>query len=110
MKCEVEKGILVVTLEGEIDHHTSAEIREMVDREFQKKRAKSIAFDCERIIFMDSSGIGMLMGRYRNVAVCGGSVALYNVQSNVDKLLAMSGVYKLMRIYNSKNEVIENLA
>lgn len=110
MNCEVEKGVLVVTLAGEIDHHTSAEIRERVDREFQKKRAKNIAFDCEQIVFMDSSGIGMLMGRYRNVSVCGGSVALYNVQSNVDKLLAMSGVYKLMRIYNNKKEAIENLA
>ncbi|MGL4344374.1 MAG: STAS domain-containing protein [Cellulosilyticaceae bacterium] len=110
MKCEVEKGVLLVTVVGEIDHHTSVEIRETVDREFQKKRAKNIAFDFENIQFMDSSGIGMLMGRYRNVAICGGSVGLYNVHGNIDKLLGISGVYKLMRVYANKSEAIQKLA
>lgn len=110
MYCELEQGVLVVTLSGEIDHHTSAKIRETVDREYQKKRAKSIAFDCRDVQFMDSSGIGMLMGRYRNVTVTGGNVGLYHVNGNIDKLLSMSGVYKLMKTYKSKAEAVERLA
>lgn len=52
---------LIVSLSGEIDHHTSVEIRETVDREYQKRRAKNILFDFSNIVFMDSSGIGLLM-------------------------------------------------
>lgn len=101
---------LVAILQGEIDHHTCVEIREKIDREFQKRRAKNLLIDFKNIKFMDSSGIGMLMGRYRNVAICGGKVALYNVNPETQKLLNMSGIYKLMKVYESKEEAIANLA
>ena len=59
---------------------------------------------------MDSSGIGMLMGRYRSVAICGGSIGLYNVSREAGRILSMSGIYKLMKTYNSKQEALEALA
>lgn len=101
---------LVTILQGEIDHHTCVEIRQKIDREYQKRRAQNLLIDFEKIKFMDSSGIGMLMGRYRNVAICGGKVALYNVSKETQKLLNMSGIYKLMKVYESKEEAIANLA
>jgi stage II sporulation protein AA (anti-sigma F factor antagonist) len=101
---------LVVILEGELDHHTCVEIRQTVDREYQKKRAKNLLFDFASINFMDSSGIGMLMGRYRSVAICGGEVGLFNVSPEAERILAMSGIHKLMRTYTSKEEAIQALA
>ena len=101
---------LVVVLEGEIDHHTCVEIRREVDREYQKNRAKDLLFDFKKVNFMDSSGIGMLMGRYRSVAICGGSIGLYNVSREAGRILSMSGIYKLMKTYNSKQEALEALA
>ncbi len=101
---------LVVVLEGELDHHTCVEIRQTVDREYQKRRAKNLLFDFANINFMDSSGIGMLMGRYRSVAICGGEIGLYNVTPEAERILAMSGIHKLMRAYSSKQEAIDALA
>ena len=101
---------LIVTIEGEVDHHTSVEIRERVDREFQRRRTRNIIFDFSNIKFMDSSGIGVLMGRYRNVMILGGNIALYGVGDQVDRLLSISGIYKIMKSYDSMDEAIVNLA
>lgn len=100
---------LIVKIEGEIDHHTSVEIREKVDREYQRKRARNIIFDFSNINFMDSSGIGVLMGRYRNVMILGGGVALYGVRPQVDRILSLSGIYKIMKNYDNIDEAIVNL-
>lgn len=101
---------LIVTIEGEVDYHTSVEIRERVDREYQRRRARNIIFDFSNIQFMDSSGIGVLMGRYRNVMILGGNVALYGVGDQVDRVLSLSGIYKIMKNYDSMDEAIVNLA
>lgn len=101
---------LIVILAGEIDHHTSVEIRETVDREYQKRRARNILFDFEKVVFMDSSGIGLLMGRYRTVSICGGYVGLYNVSPKVDQILSISGIYKLTRLYESREDAFKCLA
>ena len=101
---------LIVTIIGEVDYHTSVEIRERVDREYQRRRTRNIIFDFSNIQFMDSSGIGVLMGRYRNVMILGGNVALYGVGDQVDRILALSGIYKIMKNYDSMDEAIVNLA
>lgn len=101
---------LIVTIVGEVDYHTSVEIRERVDREYQRRRTRNIIFDFSNIQFMDSSGIGVLMGRYRNVMILGGDVALYGVGDQVDRVLALSGIYKIMKNYDSIDEAIVNLA
>lgn len=101
---------LMVHLIGEIDHHTCVEIRERVDREYQKRRAKNILFDFSHIAFMDSSGIGLLMGRYRSVAICGGNIGIYNVSQKVDRILNLSGIYKLMKNYSDREQALKQLA
>lgn len=106
----IKERNLIVKIEGEVDHHTSVEIREKVDREYQRKRARNIIFDFSDIQFMDSSGIGVLMGRYRNVMILGGNVGLCCVGPQVDRVLAISGIYKIIKNYNSIEDAIENLA
>lgn len=101
---------LIVKIEGEVDYHTSVELRERVDREYQRRRALNIIFDFSQIHFMDSSGIGVLMGRYRNVMILGGNVALYGVGDQVDRVLALSGIYKIIKNYDTIDEAIVNLA
>lgn len=101
---------LIAILQGEIDHHTCVEIRETVDREYQKKRAKNLLFDFANVDFMDSSGIGMLMGRYRSVAIHQGQMGLYNVSSKAERILSMAGIYKLMKSYASQEEALQALA
>ena len=59
---------------------------------------------------MDSSGIGMLMGRYRLVAIGGGRTGLYNVPGDIEKILRMANIYKLMKAYSNKQEALKALA
>ncbi len=101
---------LIARLTGEIDHHTCVQIRQEVDRAYQRTRAKDLIFNFDNVSFMDSSGIGMIMGRYRNVAICGGSIAVYNVSKEVNRILDMAGICKLMKVYNTKQEALEALA
>lgn len=101
---------LVVALMGEIDHHTCVAIKQAIDKTYQKKRAKNLLFDFERVTFMDSSGIGMLMGRYRLVAIGGGRTGLYNVPRDIEKVLLMANIYKLMKAYTNKQEALKALA
>lgn len=106
----VQNTTLIVHLKGEIDHHTCVEIREKVDRAFTKYRSKHMLFDLEGITFMDSSGIGFLMGRYKNVSICGGDVGVYNVPAKVDKLLQLSGIYKILTSYETEKQALSQLA
>jgi len=106
----IKERNLIVKIEGEVDHHTSVEIREKVDREYQRKRAHNIIFDFSNIEFMDSSGIGVLMGRYRNVMILGGNVVLCCVGAQVDRVLSISGIYKIIKNYHSIEDAIENLS
>ena len=110
MEFDMLDTTLVVALMGEIDHHTCVAIRQAVDRNYQKKRAKNLLFDFEKVTFMDSSGIGMLMGRYRLVAIGGGRVGLYGVPKDIERILNMSNVCKLMKAYSNKQEAMKELA
>lgn len=109
MEIYMMDSTMIVVLAGEIDHHTCVSIREAVDRNYEKKRAKNLIFDFEKVTFMDSSGIGMLMGRYRLVAIGGGVTCLYNVPSDIERILKMANIYKLMKAYATKQEALEAL-
>lgn len=112
MKIEFETigRVLIARLTGEIDHHTCVQIRQEVDREYQRTRARDLIFNFDDVSFMDSSGIGMIMGRYRNVAICGGSIGVYNVSKEVNRILDMAGICKLMKVYSTKQEALKALS
>ena len=71
----------------------------------EKNKIKSIVFDLEDTTFIDSSGIGFLLGRYRQIQKYQGSVTVIHVSKNVAKLLRMSGLYSLMKI-EEKEELL----
>ena len=62
-----EKKLLTVRINGELDHHSAYEIRTATERELRRTGAINIAFDFSGLTFMDSSGIGVIMGRYKTV-------------------------------------------
>ncbi len=87
---------LVVKLSGELDHHLSAELRDALDREINIHDIKNIIFDFGDVNFMDSSGIGMIMGRYKLIKAKGGKVMVIRPQKQVDRILEMSGIKKIL--------------
>ena len=80
----------------EIDHHTAAAMRADIDAAAAAQQPKVLRLDFSDVSFMDSSGLGVLLGRYKRVAAKGNRMYLYGANKTVDKLLKMSGIYSLI--------------
>lgn len=100
MKVRMEKqgGTLIVYLPGELDHHAATKIREEADRYLEAGTLSEIVFDFSETEFMDSSGIGMLMGRYRMLHLMGGKVSARHLRRQVHRIFQMSGLEKIIEI------------
>ena len=86
---------LIARLSGEIDHHTAAEFRESIDREADLIRPELLLLDFGGIGFMDSSGIGLIMGRYKNAAAYGGTVRVVNAPPMIERMMKLAGMGRL---------------
>jgi len=104
----IEEKILLVELNEELDHHTQEKIRKRVDYEVQRFMPKKLVFDFKCVNFMDSAGIGFLIGRYKKVRIYGGQVEIMNVSEKIKKIFSMSGILKIMTIIE-KNNIYENI-
>ena len=98
MNMEKIGNTLVVKLSGELDHHFANEIRIEVDNEIKMKKIKNLVFDFKRVTFMDSSGIGVIIGRYKQINAMGGKTLIIRACPQVDKILELSGIKKLIEI------------
>ena len=83
---------------GEIDHHNAKEIREELDRFIMSSQPKELEIDFKGISFMDSSGIGLIMGRHKLISECGGVLVVKNPQLYIKRVLKLSGIERLVRI------------
>ena len=89
---------LVVEITEEIDHHVAEKIRRKVDNEITRYMPRKTIFDFSRVSFMDSAGIGMLIGRYKMMKLIGGSLEIVNISETVKRILEMSGINKIIPI------------
>lgn len=99
---------LIASIIGEMDHHTADYIRDKIDGEIIKSSTKNIVFDFSKVGFMDSSGIGLVMGRYKNISKLNGRTAIIKANEQVRRIFEMSGVEKLVPIYDNIDEAIGN--
>ncbi len=90
--------MLNVKLSGEIDHHSAKNAREEIDKKYKKEGFKDITLDMSAITFCDSSGLGLIMGRYKTVKEYGGELFVKNPASAVNKMIQLSGMDKLINI------------
>ena len=90
---------LILKIDGEIDHHSCEQIKKEADYEIQKNAPKKLVFDFKNVNFMDSSGIGLLIGRYKYLLRIGGETEIINVNKEVKRILDMSGIFKIIPIY-----------
>ena len=99
MKYEVQENCLTIFLPGELDHHNAEEIRKRSDYLIDQNHIRYVIFDFTDTTFMDSSGIGVIMGRYKRIYMLGGEVCAVHTSERMKKLLTMSGVTRIMQIY-----------
>ena len=101
--------LIVIRVYGEIDHHTASETRRVADRELKRTGAVNIAFDFGHVTFMDSAGIGMIIGRYKIVSALGGRLMLFDISDHVQRLLEMAGLRGLVIISDTLSHGIAEM-
>ena len=100
---------IIVTLQGELDHHSSEEVRNRIDDMLDRDNYKNLIFNFSGVNFMDSSGIGAVIGRYKKISLRGGKVCLTNVKPNVKRIFELSGMFKIISIYDDVEEALRNI-
>ena len=91
-------GLLTAQLLGEIDHHSSKLIREEIDAVAERARPQRMVLDFRDVTFMDSSGIGLVMGRWALMRELGGELLVENMPGHIQKVMRLAGLEKLARI------------
>ena len=108
MKFELAKkdNLLIVRVSGELDHHFADEIRLRVDAELVKPPILNILFDFNDLTFMDSSGIGMILGRYRKMGEKPGNMAIVCCSKPVRSIMNMAGVFSIIDYFDTREEAL----
>lgn len=99
-------NILIAAPYGELDHHNIEKHKKETERYFKLNNARSIIFDLKGVTFIDSSGIGYILGRYKQSLFAGGKTCFVNASDPVRKLLSVSGLLKIIKIYPSVDTAI----
>ena len=95
---------LIVKINGEIDQHNSEDIRERIDKAYERSRCRHMIFDFSGVAFMDSSGIGLLIGRYKKVSGRNGTVAIANMNRDLGRIYNISGLKKIISSFESLDQ------
>ena len=93
-----EGNSLVVMMEGEIDHHTASGMRERIDSKFLMEPVKNMILDLSRVTFMDSAGIGLILGRMNRVKLIGGRMVLRKPRPEIKRILRVSKIEELIEL------------
>ena len=87
---------LLVEITEEIDHHSTEKMRRLIDDDITRYMPRKVIFDFNKVSFMDSAGIGMLLGRYKVIKMLGGQLELMNVNKQIEKVFECSGLLKII--------------
>ncbi len=93
---------MICSIRGDIDHHSAKAVRMKIDEEMALKRPEKLILDVSKVEFMDSSGLGLILGRYRKAAEIGAECVLTDPNENVMKILDLAGLGRLIHIERSK--------
>ena len=97
------ENTLTVYIPEEVDHCFSDKVREEVDKRLQTEDIHTLVFDFEKTEFMDSSGIGMILGRYKLLNSLGGYVYINNPTKSIMKIIEVSGISRIIPVVHPHN-------
>ncbi|MCD8119054.1 MAG: anti-sigma factor antagonist [Lachnospiraceae bacterium] len=101
---------LLVSFGEELDHHQAGKIKGKIDREIMVNRVKNVVMDFSATKFMDSSGIGIVIGRYKLLRGVGGTVTIVHAGEQVKKVFELAGIYEYVRTADNIAGVLEKFA
>jgi stage II sporulation protein AA (anti-sigma F factor antagonist) len=105
----VKGKILIAKIDGDIDHHNCEIVRNKIDNAVINKNVSKILLDMSKVSFMDSSGIGLVMGRYKLVNKLSGQVVVVSKDNKVVKILKMSSVDKFVNCFDNETDALKAL-
>lgn len=101
---DVKEDVLIVRLAGELDHHEAEFLRDKWKDMMYRNPIKHVILNLESVTFMDSSGLGVVLGRYKEVLQLGGEMVVCSVTPPIERLFEMSGLFKIVR--SEENEEV----
>ncbi len=100
VRIDLKERTLFAYLCGDIDHHTAKAIREEIDNSIDQHEPSLLVMDFGEVSFMDSSGIGLVMGRFKKMQAINGEIQIINTPLYISKVMRISGIEKLAKISN----------
>lgn len=100
---------LIISLVGELDHHSAEEVRVKIDDRIERDNIKKVILNFSGVTFMDSSGIGVVVGRYKKLKQAGGNLCITDVKKGVNRVFELSGLFKVINCYNDVREALNNI-
>ncbi|SHE44743.1 anti-anti-sigma regulatory factor, SpoIIAA [Seinonella peptonophila] len=101
------RDVLIVRLAGELDHHTAETVRYQIEAELKKEIYSHLVLNLAELEFMDSSGLGVILGRYKHVTQLGGKMTLCSIRPSVYRLMEMSGLFRILSIYDHEQDAVQ---
>ncbi|CUH94053.1 hypothetical protein P22_0115 [Propionispora sp. 2/2-37] len=102
----LKQGILIVKIEGELDMHSADQFKRVVDSALDESGANNLLLDLKQVSFIDSSGLGVILGRYKRLSASNGKIVAVHVQPQVANILALSGMLKIVGLYETQAEAL----
>jgi stage II sporulation protein AA (anti-sigma F factor antagonist) len=96
-------------MKGELDHHLAKDAKEKIEKQISKNHVKNIIFDLGGLSFMDSSGIGIIIGRYKYFEKIGGKTIISNLNPRIERIITISGLRKIITIYKTTKEALKHV-
>ncbi|MGI6727567.1 MAG: STAS domain-containing protein [Anaerovoracaceae bacterium] len=104
---EMIEDILIAFLSGELDHHSSGKVREIIDQTFDTFQAKHLILSFREITFMDSAGVGVVIGRFNKVKKRNGLLAVVDCNDYINRIFEMAAIYTIASYFPTVEEGVE---
>lgn len=101
---EIKNNALIIRVGGEIDHHSAVGIRTAIDRRLLEDHPRTVLMELSAVDFMDSSGLGLIMGRFALVRQYGGTLSVLDPSDAVLKMLRLAGMERMLSILRTKEK------
>jgi stage II sporulation protein AA (anti-sigma F factor antagonist) len=99
---EIKSDVLCIRLSGELDHHSAESLRQQAAETIETYDIRHIVLNLEQLSFMDSSGLGVILGRYKQIQQKHGEMVVCAISPSVKRLFELSGLFKIIRLEQSE--------
>lgn len=109
IEMEIKQNVLCIRLSGELDHHAADDLRERATNAIEEHSIRHIVLNLESLTFMDSSGLGVILGRYKQIKQRHGEMVVCAISPNIQRLFDMSGLFKIIRLEPTEQFALKRL-